>query len=63
MIGDCFRDKDARCDGRFLHVVYVATAPQETKAVCISRGKVTLIEIDRLLDESRFERVPAGVVA
>ncbi len=53
--GSIYRDLDPRCDGRALEVVTVVPALLETKVVCISRGKVTLIDRDRLGDAGRFE--------
>ncbi len=54
--GQLYRDLDARCDGRSLEVVSIVRAPQETRVVCISRGKVTLIDLDRMIDPSRFQK-------
>jgi hypothetical protein len=58
--GSIYRDLDPRCEGRALEVVAVIVAPQETKVACISRGKVTLIDANRLCDGSRFEMVVDG---
>ena len=58
--GSVYRDLDPRCEGRALEVVMVVIASQETKVVCRSRGKVTLICADRLSDSSRFEMVVDG---
>lgn len=60
--GTRFVEKDARMAGRTLRVLFVA---EEGKldvhrggALCVSRGKLTTVSLKRLLDKTRYERLP-----
>lgn len=56
--GDVYIDKDALRGNRPFRVIMVVKQPdfvvRKPTAVCICRGKVTSIGLDRLQDASRF---------
>lgn len=59
--GDLFADKDVNRAGRIYRVVIVVTKAadgvRKDSALCVVRGKATMVAVDRLLHPSRFERV------
>lgn len=60
-VGDVFADKNVDRAGRLYKVVALVKKPEYTVrkdvAVCLVRGKATVVAVDRLLNASRFERV------